>query len=124
MQKNVCARLEQLQDQAYSCSRDVRAVHGSKIEGKPGTLQTSLHYGIEGFSRCPNWVPLCREAQATRAEELNFLQSGKSLEKIQSFSSLVSFHQHTTRAGKKTRNSFSSVEFLPSQQPPPLHVWA
>ena len=29
--------------------------HGSPIEGSSETPHTSLHYGIEGFNRSPNW---------------------------------------------------------------------
>ena len=91
------------------CARD----HGSPIEGSSETLQTSQHYGIKGFSGRPNWVPLYREAEATRAAELNFLQSGKSSEKMQCFSSPASLYPHTTRAGKKLGIVFLHFSFYP-----------
>ena len=81
------ARLEQLQDQACSCSRDLqttefffftRSANGSPIEGSREALHTSLHYGIEGFNGDPNLSPICEEAQATQAAESTFNSLEKS----------------------------------------------
>ena len=52
-----------------SCREICERHHGSPIEGSLGTPHISLHYGIKGPNGSPNLVPLCEEAQATRAAE-------------------------------------------------------
>ena len=74
--------------------------HGSKIEGSPETLQTSLHYGIEGLSGIPKLGPTMLRDANHSASIVKFSPGWKFLEKCPT--SLVSLRLHTTRAGEKT----------------------